>query len=90
MWIAESWCSCSEEEPKGCHIVLKKNLTKKTAKVICRGGGCDTGNTCKPVPTKHETSYVHVAKDVDGGSEIDVADFMIMVELTYECQCSPV
>jgi hypothetical protein len=88
MLISETWCSCDEHEPEGCHIVLQKNLTKHTSRVICRGGGCDKGKECQPIKVDEKTDHVYQPKKGEHGSGFDVDDnFFILVRLTYACQC---
>src|SRR4051812_49372894 len=58
MLMSETYCSCTKEEPESCHIVLEKNLSKHTAKVHCRGGGCAKGRECRPVKVSETTDHV--------------------------------
>jgi len=46
-----SWCGCTKEEPKDCHVVLH---TAKSGKTMagCSSTGCDKPKSCKQVDSK--------------------------------------
>jgi len=46
-----SWCGCTKEEPKDCHVVLH---TAKSGETMagCSNTGCDKPKSCKQVASK--------------------------------------
>lgn len=46
-----SWCGCTKEEPKDCHVVLHTAKGGKTS-AQCSQTGCEKPKTCKQTESK--------------------------------------